>query len=235
MRPSSHAGRRATRCSRTGATGCLNEVLNGLPADKPLGIVAGGHTDVLARALEDAARPNRCGPRAPYLVGRVERPPVHVRGRFRHRLRVRARLDALKGGRSGQRPDLAFARVFTERLLGGFEPRLEVEGLGRAAFVFVSNGPEYSYAGRIPLRFSPKAQFQLGLDARARRGSKGAARLAARLRWAAASLQRHRLHDGTARVLCDRPLPLQADGEDLGDVEEAVFEAERDALAVLVA
>jgi diacylglycerol kinase family enzyme len=33
---------------------------------------------------------------------------------------------------------------------------------------------------------------------------------------------------------CDRPLPLQADGEDLGDVSEAVFEAERAALRVLV-
>ena len=35
-------------------------------------------------------------------------------------------------------------------------------------------------------------------------------------------------------VRCDRPLPLQADGEDLGDVTEARFEAEPDALAVLV-
>ena len=35
-------------------------------------------------------------------------------------------------------------------------------------------------------------------------------------------------------IACDRPLPLQADGEDLGDVEQAVFEAERGALAVLV-
>ena len=35
-------------------------------------------------------------------------------------------------------------------------------------------------------------------------------------------------------VRCDRPLPLQADGEDLGDVEYAVFEAHRDAVAVLV-
>jgi diacylglycerol kinase family enzyme len=35
-------------------------------------------------------------------------------------------------------------------------------------------------------------------------------------------------------VRCDRPLPLQADGEDLGDVEEAVFEARRDAVSVLV-
>ena len=35
-------------------------------------------------------------------------------------------------------------------------------------------------------------------------------------------------------VRADRPLPLQADGEDLGDVEEAVFEARRDAVSVLV-
>nr|MBA2295959.1 hypothetical protein [Actinomycetota bacterium] len=34
-------------------------------------------------------------------------------------------------------------------------------------------------------------------------------------------------------VRCDIPLPLQVDGEDLGDVETAVFEAERDAVAVL--
>jgi hypothetical protein len=35
-------------------------------------------------------------------------------------------------------------------------------------------------------------------------------------------------------VRCDRPLPLQADGEDLGDVTEASFTAERNALEVLV-
>ena len=35
-------------------------------------------------------------------------------------------------------------------------------------------------------------------------------------------------------VHCDRPLPLQADGEDLGDVENVVFEARRDAVSVLV-
>jgi diacylglycerol kinase family enzyme len=44
------------------------------------------------------------------------------------------------------------------------------------------------------------------------------------------------LHDADrVRVVCDEPLPLQADGEDLGDVTEAVFEAERDAVSVLVA
>jgi hypothetical protein len=32
----------------------------------------------------------------------------------------------------------------------------------------------------------------------------------------------------------DRPLPLQVDGEDLGDATEVVLEAERDAVSVLV-
>jgi diacylglycerol kinase family enzyme len=35
-------------------------------------------------------------------------------------------------------------------------------------------------------------------------------------------------------VHCDTPLPLQSDGEDLGDVGSAIFEAKRDAVAVLV-
>ena len=35
-------------------------------------------------------------------------------------------------------------------------------------------------------------------------------------------------------VRCDRPLPLQVDGEDLGDVTEALFEAERRSVSVLV-
>jgi diacylglycerol kinase family enzyme len=34
--------------------------------------------------------------------------------------------------------------------------------------------------------------------------------------------------------VCDAPMPLQVDGEDLGNVERAVFECERDAISVLV-
>jgi diacylglycerol kinase family enzyme len=43
------------------------------------------------------------------------------------------------------------------------------------------------------------------------------------------------LHDRARIVLrCDSPLPLQADGEDLGDITEAVFEAEPAAVTALV-
>jgi len=41
-------------------------------------------------------------------------------------------------------------------------------------------------------------------------------------------LQRRRLD-----ARCDQPTPLQVDGEDLGDVTGAAFEAERDAVTVL--
>jgi hypothetical protein len=35
-------------------------------------------------------------------------------------------------------------------------------------------------------------------------------------------------------VRCDAALPIQADGEDLGDALDAVFEVERDAVTMLV-
>ena len=35
-------------------------------------------------------------------------------------------------------------------------------------------------------------------------------------------------------IVCDEPTALHADGEDLGDVVEAVFEAERGAVSVFV-
>ena len=42
------------------------------------------------------------------------------------------------------------------------------------------------------------------------------------------------LHDADRiEIVCDRPLPLQVDGEDLGDITSALFEAERSAVLVL--
>ena len=43
------------------------------------------------------------------------------------------------------------------------------------------------------------------------------------------------LHDvDDVRVACNRPLPLHADGDDLGDVEEAIYGVARDAARILV-
>ena len=42
------------------------------------------------------------------------------------------------------------------------------------------------------------------------------------------------LHDvDRAEARCEAPTPLQVDGEDMGDVDEVVLEAERDAVLVL--
>jgi diacylglycerol kinase family enzyme len=126
------------------------------------------------------------------------------------------------------------------RLLRGYDERLEVVGLGRAAFVLVSNDEIFTHAGPVPLRFSPAARFELGLDvvAPGRLSALAAARLVTRvfagrgLAGAGGVLSGHDLD--RIEVVCDTPLPLQADGEDLGDVTEAVFETERDAVTVLV-
>jgi diacylglycerol kinase family enzyme len=90
------------------------------------------------------------------------------------------------------------------------------------------------------LRVAPEARFELGLDLVAPRRIRPGD-----IPWLLAYVVRGRgdlrAHDVEARhdldrfeVRCDRPLPLQADGEDLGDVQLAVFEAVRDAVSVLV-
>ena len=112
-------------------------------------------------------------------------------------------------------------------------------GLGRAASAFVANAAPYTYAKRLALPIAPEADFELGLDVvapvRVRRrslvqhGVGGAARPSAPRR---TSLYAHDVD--RIEIVCDRPTPLHVDGEDLGDVERAVFEAERGAVEVFV-
>ncbi len=225
-----------------GGDGVVNEAINGLPAGKALGIVPGGHTNVLARSIGAPADPAAATRRRRISLGRVN----GRRFAFAAGVGVDAdtvrQLETESRARDGRRRgDLAYAAAIVRRLLRGYEPQLEIEGLGRAAIVFVSNDAVYTYAGKLPLRIAAEARFELGLDVSApeRVGPAAAARLAARilsgrgLEGVGGVLTRHDV-DRVA-VRCDRPRPLQADGEDLGDVTEAVFEAERDAIDVLVA
>jgi diacylglycerol kinase family enzyme len=122
---------------------------------------------------------------------------------------------------------------------GRFDARLEVEGAGRAALLLVSNCTPYTYAGAVALDLVPGADFDAGLaylapvSLRARdlprvlfRGARGSGIKDAN------ALAAHDVDRIVVR--CDEPLPLQVDGEDAGDVLEAVYEAERDAVTVLV-
>jgi diacylglycerol kinase family enzyme len=154
------------------------------------------------------------------------------------------RVDALGRRPDGKRPgDRAFLMAIARLVRssrGRFDPVLEVKGLGRAAFALVAKCDPYTYVGPIPLHIAPEARFELGLDVVAPRsvGPLGVPRL---LRYAFTGrgqtrtdgiLYRHDLD--RIEIACDRPMPLQADGEDLGDVESVLLEAERDAVSVLV-
>jgi diacylglycerol kinase family enzyme len=230
--------------------GGFNEVVNGLARDVPVGFIPGGSTSVLPRALgvpRDPVAAARSLARSQVerriSLGRVNGRRFTFSAGFGLDAELVRRVDAL-GRASGKRAgDIAFARtlagIFAERR-ARFDPVMEVEGLGRVAFALVANCHPYSYVGRLPLRIAPKAEFELGLDLVAPRDLR-ARRLPQVASWVLVGKGQERsphvlyVHDADElKVRADRPVPLQVDGEDLGDVEEAQFEAERSALRVLV-
>ena len=230
--------------------GGYNEVVNGLDRDIPVGFIPGGSTSVLPRALgiprdpQEAARSLAHSTRERSItLGRVNGRRFTFSAGLGLDAELVRRVDEL-GRDAGKRAgDVAFARkllgLFAEHR-GRFEPTMEVVGVGPVAFVLVANGNPYSYVGRIPLRIAPQASFEGGLDLVAPRELK--ARLLPQVAWWALA---GRGQDRSARVLyvhdadelqvvAKSPVPLQVDGEDMGDVTEAVFVAERAALRVLV-
>jgi len=229
--------------------GGFNEAVNGLEGDIPMGFIPGGSTSVFPRALGLPRDPVECAralaratPRR-ISLGRVNGRRFTFSAGLGLDAELVRRVDAA-GRHDGRRlNDLAFAwtlfGIFARRR-ARFEPAMTVLGRERVAFALVANCDPYSYVGRVPLRIAPKAQLELGLDLVAPR------RLRARLvpqvaRWVLVGSGQTRsphvlyVHDADEiRVECDGPTPLQADGEDLGDVTEALFEAERGALEVLL-
>jgi diacylglycerol kinase family enzyme len=233
--------------------GGFNEALNGLGYDIPIGFLPGGGTSVLSRALGLPPDPVKAAQQIADAIEqqRTRRITVgRVNGRrFAFGMGIGLDAEAVrrvdKMGRTdeGRRPgDLAFALAIVRALAvsrGHMEPRLEVKGVGRAAFAIIANGTPYTYAKRIPLPIAPEAQFELGLDlvapVRLRRRSllnTATSVLTGRVQNRGAVLYGHDLD--RLEIVCDEPMPLHADGEDLGDVEEAVIVAERGAVSVLV-
>jgi diacylglycerol kinase family enzyme len=232
--------------------GGFNEALNGIEGDVPIGFLPGGGTSVLPRALGLPAEPLAA---AIQLAEAIEQRRTRritlgrVNGRrfaFNAGLGIDAeavrRVDDMGRRADGKRPgDLAFIMAVVKALAsrrGHVEPALEVKGLGRAASAFVANAAPYTYAKRLALPIAPEAAFELGLDVvapvRVRR------RTLLHTSWAvllghpryANVLYAHDVD--RIEIVCDHPMPLHADGEDLGDVESAIFEAERDAVEVFI-
>ncbi len=241
------------RCVVFSGDGTYNEAINGAAGKLPFGFVPGGGASVFPRALglprdpvaaaAQAVEALEAGRTISIALGRVNG------RRFCFSAGIGLDAEAVRRDRPTRpRPRRAPGRQRRLRRDGGrhpagaptsgCRPQLEIEGFGRAAFVFVANGRPYTYLGPIPVTIAGRADFAGGLDFVAPRAISPAAAPGLALRGFRGTL------DGDPRVLtghdldsfavrCDRPLPLQADGEDLGDVTEATFEAERDALAVL--
>jgi diacylglycerol kinase family enzyme len=229
--------------------GGFNEVLNGTDGSTPLGFIAGGGASVLPRALGLPRDPVEGARRL--LARRTRRISLgRANGRrfgFAAGIGLDAefvrRVDALgrtqAGGRAG---NLAFAwtavRVLAEHRFR-LDPVLEIRGYGRAAFALAAKCDPYTFAGALPLHVAPLARFELGLDVVAARRVRPAA-LPRLVTYVLRGRGQERARDviyahdvDGAEIVCDRPLPLQVDGEDLGDVAALTLEAERDAVTVL--
>ena len=231
--------------------GGFNEALNGVERnDLPLGFVPGGGTSVLPRALGLPRDPVEAAERIADALAhdRVRRISTgRVNGRrfaFSAGLGLDAeavrRIDERGRGEDGRRPgDLAFVGTFTRMIFerrGRFEPVLEIEGHGRAALVLVSNVNPYTFLKALAIQAAPEAVFEEGLAflAPVSLTPRTLPPLLFALATGRPARNALRGHDlDRIEVRCDQPLPLQADGEDLGDVREALFEAERNALTVL--
>ena len=230
--------------------GGFNEVLNGIRPGTTVGFLPGGGTSVLPRALGlprdplAAARVLDLGRSRRISLGRANGRRFGFSAGVGLDAELIRLMDARGRDENGRRPgDIVFAWTAVSALArhrGRFRPQLEIAGHGEAAFALVGNADPYTYAGPVPLRLTPQASFEGGLDLVAPRDVKARAWP----RFATYALRGRGQEDARdvvyghdldrIEIRSSEPQPLQVDGEDLGDVTEVVLEAERDAIDVLV-
>jgi diacylglycerol kinase family enzyme len=254
-----HATELVTNACRSGADavvvfsgdGGFNEGLNGIEQDVPIGFLPGGGTSVLPRALGLSRDPVAAARQVAdaLAAGRTRRISLgRVNGRrfgFASGVGLPAevvrRVDALGRAGDGRRPgDAAFVGAIVRAIAAHrarLRPQFEIDGLGRAACAFVGNASPYTYAGRIPLPMAP-ARLELGLGLVAPTEVAPATLLPVAVQVLSGRARARRFllgHDlDRIEIRCDLPLPVHVDGEDLGDLDSVIFEAERGAVELLV-
>jgi diacylglycerol kinase family enzyme len=242
-----------------GGDGTVNEVVNGLrDTDAALGLLGGGRVNVLARGLGLPADPDRGAARLVELLdaGARRRLTLGVAGDRRFALNAGLGLGGAIVRRVERRQrakqlygDRAYVAAGLKALLVDYDrdhPHLTVHLPGgrpalRGFFTLVGNGDPFTYLGRWPLRPTPQATWDGGLDLMV--GQTMATRALVRAVGGMLSGGRRAgypglpvLHDLDGFSLeSDIPLPFQLDGEYVGDRTSVTFSCLRAALAVVAA
>jgi diacylglycerol kinase family enzyme len=245
-----------------GGDGTVNEVVNGLLADGPaaglpaLAVVPGGNANVFARALGlphspveatsqllDALRADR---RRPVGLGQADDRWFTFCAGLGLDAEVVRRVELKRADGRKATPGL-FVRQGVQHFFLHAQrrtPAMTVHADGhepeRVGLALVCNSDPWTYLGPRPVRPCPQASFDLGLDLFALRSLHTLTTLR-HLRQILSPRPRPRgravlaLHDVAGfRLTADRPLPLQVDGDDLGDRTEVIFRAVPRALDVVV-
>ena len=239
-----------SRLFALGGDGLFNEVANGITSKVSVGLLPAGASNVLPRALGIPSNPLEAVSRLAKSTT-VRQISLGVANGRRFTFACGLGIDAeivravdLRGRSHGSRPsDFVFMWELLKLLAGRYfviSPSMEVVGHGRCAFVLACNGDPYTYAWRFPVHATPLASFQEGIDIVAPRKLSPVGLIGAL--WAAFArpgLQmrsRHVLYlhdvDGIT-IRCDYPMPLQVDGEDIGDVTSLDLSVKRQGMAVL--
>jgi diacylglycerol kinase family enzyme len=244
-----------------GGDGTANEVVNGLSAGAALGVLPGGATSVFARQLgfpndpvaaarllaESIASESLRGVGLGELDGRLFTFSAGLGLDAEVTRRVTEQRAARQDGRRPSDGEVLAATAGVLKADGWSLPeRMSVTGPGlplvRCSYLAIANQHPYTYLGPIPVRTTPRADFDKALDATAI----GTLRTRDLWRLPVYGLMwpRHAsgrdprvtyLHNVAELVVIgDEPVPVQIDGEYLGALERVSIRFVPDAIRAYV-
>ena len=242
-----------------GGDGTANEVLNGVGAALPIGLLPGGGTSVMPRnlglppsipaAARRLAAALRDGTARSVRVGRLNGRRFAFNAGVGLDAEIVRRLDTHQRTAKRRRPpDAVYARELAKLVARGTysHPRITLHTehvTERVAFVLAVNLAPWSYIGPVPLDLAPQATADGGLDivAPRRMYRRDVAGFAQRI----LVDHRHARKAGDARIAywhdvssaslrCDVPLPVQVDGDYLEEMLDVLIDVDREGARYLI-